>query len=45
VLAIFSVCVWFLIILKGNDLQTLPWEFWKLLILAFVLNAMALFVP
>ena len=40
-LAIISGLVWFVIVLKGNDLETLPWKFWRLLGLAFVLNAVA----
>lgn len=43
-LAILSSIVWFVIVLKGNDLETLPWKFWRLLILAFALNAVALLV-
>lgn len=36
-----TAITWISIFLKGNDLETLPWAFWKLLLLAAFLNALA----
>jgi hypothetical protein len=43
-LAPISVAVWFLIVVKGNDLETLPMPLWRLLITAMFLNAVAFVV-
>lgn len=37
-----TALTWVAIILKGNDLQSLTLGFWRLLLLAFALNMLAL---